>query len=88
MKTYELENRSNGHFKFYRIYGGVYVDQGTGKANEAFVGMRYGRIGTEGRQLFKTFTGRWCKAEALRFLEAKVEEKLNRGYQLVSSSEE
>lgn len=77
---YELENRSHGHSKFYHIWAGAFTDKETGQATSAFVGCKYGRIGTQGRTIFKDFTGKYCKGEALIYAEQKVQEKLNRGY--------
>lgn len=83
MKIYRLENRTN-HFKFYELWAGAYVDNATGSADKAFVGTRYGRIGTEGQTTLKDFEGPGCKAEAYKFLQSKIREKLSRGYEMVS----
>ncbi|MBA7506098.1 hypothetical protein ES706_04778 [subsurface metagenome] len=82
MKTYRLENRT-GHFKFYELWAGAYVDNAT-TADKAFVGTRHGRIGTEGQTTLKDFEGPGCKAEAYKFLQSKIKEKLARGYEMVS----
>ena len=87
METTYMENRRNKHFKYYKIWGGVYRDESTGQANEAFVGMQYGRIGSEGRTLFKSFTGPYCHTDAWAFLNGKISEKLAEGYQVCEERE-
>lgn len=84
MKTIRLENRT-GHFKFYELWAGAYVDNETGVANKAFVGCRYGRIGTEGQTALKEFEGATCKVEADKFVQAKIREKLSRGYEMIGA---
>ena len=79
-----LENRKSNHSKFYEVWGGIYRNITTKEITEAFVGMCYGRIGSKGRTLFQTFLGHYCHADALDFLGKKVEEKLARGYEIIS----
>ena len=78
-----LENKQGGHNKFYEIWSGSYFDKQSGKTNTAFVGSRFGRIGTQGRTIFKNFTGKYCTGDAHSFFHGKVEEKLRRGYEVV-----
>jgi len=85
MKTYRLENKKEGHNKFYELWAGAYVDNKTGTTKSAFVGMRYGKIGTEGRVIFKEFKGKTPRADANVFLDTKMNEKLGRGYKLIRS---
>ena len=82
MTTYRLEHKRDGHNKFYELWAGAYVNKKTGKTDSAFVGMRYGRIGTEGRTIFKEFKGKTPRADAHVFLDAKVNEKMRKGYKL------
>lgn len=78
-----LENKQNGHYKFYEIWAGSYLDKQTGKANSAYVGCKFGRIGTLGRVVFRTFTGKYCEGDAYSFFYKKAEEKLREGYEEV-----
>ena len=84
---YRLENQTNGHNKFYEVWAGAFTNMKTDIAETAFVGCKYGRIGTQGRVIFKDFTGRYCKGEAYQYARQKVEEKLNRGYTLIRNDE-
>ena len=83
MKTYRLENRT-GHFKFYEIWAGAYVNTETGVADKGFVGTRWGKIGTEGQTKLIEFEGEDCKAKAYSLVQGKIKEKLSRGYEMVS----
>ena len=83
MKVIRLVNTKGKHNKFYELWSGAYVNEKTKQVNSAFVGMKYGRIGTYGRVLFKEFAGKNAKANALIFLETKLDEKLGRGYKQV-----
>ena len=84
MQTYRLENRT-GHSKFYELWSGAYVDNETGKADKAFVGTRWGRIGTEGQTKLIEFEGANCKAEAYSLVQKKIQEKLSRGYEITKT---
>jgi predicted DNA-binding WGR domain protein len=84
MKPYRLENRT-GHFKFYEIWAGAYVNTETDIADKAFVGTRWGKIGTEGQTKLIEFEGEGCKAKAMLFVQNKIEEKLSRGYEITKA---
>lgn len=87
MKTIRLENRSGNHFKFYELWAGAYVDQETGAVNSAFVGIRYGRIGTEGQTNLIEFEGDDCKTKAYACVQKKIREKQSHGYEITAETE-
>jgi predicted DNA-binding WGR domain protein len=84
MDKYRLENRI-GHFKFYEIWAGAYVNNETGVAESAFVGTRWGKIGTEGQTKLIEFEGRNSSADAYSLVQKKLNEKLAKGYEIVSA---
>ena len=73
---YSLENKNNGHNKFYMISVYAFTDKKTGEDN-IYVSLQWGRIGTVGQSQHKEFKSR---GEALIFADEKLKEKLNRGY--------
>ena len=75
---YNLENKNNGHNKFYMISVYAFTDKKTGKDNNIYVSLQWGRIGTLGQSQHKEFKNR---GEAIAFAEEKLREKLNRGYE-------
>ena len=75
---YNLENKTNGHNKFYTISVYAFTDKKTGKDNNIYVSLQWGRIGTLGQSQHKEFKNR---GEAITFADEKVKEKLNRGYE-------
>ena len=75
---YNLENKNNGHNKFYMISVYTFTDKKTGKDNNIYVSLQWGRIGTLGQSQHKEFKNR---REAIAFADEKLREKLNRGYE-------
>ncbi len=75
---YNLENKNNGHNKFYMISVYAFTDKKTGKDNNIYVSLQWGRIGTLGQSQHKEFKNR---VEAIAFADEKLREKLNRGYE-------
>ena len=75
---YSLENKNNGHNKFYMISVYAFTDRKTGKDNNIYVSLQWGRIGSLGQSQHKKFENR---GEAIVFAEEKLKEKLNRGYE-------
>ncbi|MBA7524452.1 hypothetical protein ES705_16590 [subsurface metagenome] len=75
---YHLENKNNNHNKFYKISVYAFTDKKTGKDNNIYVSLQWGRIGTLGQSQHKEFKNR---VEAIAFADEKLREKLNRGYE-------
>ena len=75
---YNLENKNNGHNKYYMISVYAFTDKKTGKDNNIYVSLQWGRIGTLGQSQHKEFKNR---VEAIAFADEKLREKLNRGYE-------
>ena len=76
---YYLENKNNGHNKFYMISAYAFADKDTKKDNSICVSTQWGRIGTFGQTLHKEFKSR---GKAIIFVEKKLKEKLNKGYEI------
>lgn len=75
---YHLENKNNNHNKFYMISVYAFTDKKTGKDNNVYVSLQWGRIGTLGQTQHKEFKNR---GEAIAFADEKLRKKLNRGYE-------
>ena len=75
-----MENTEGNHYKFYELWAYKYTDNNTGITTKAFVGMKYGKIGTEGRTIFKEFPDVF---DARDFLYRKIEQKRYSGYEVV-----
>lgn len=86
MKLIRLENRSPGHSKFYELWAGAYENTVTGKTDKAFVGTRFGKIGTQGQTKMIEFEGEGCKAKAWELVQKKIKEKQAHGYELVEEA--
>jgi len=56
----------------------AFIDKKTGKDNNIYVSLQWGRIGTFGQSQHKEFKNR---GEAIIFADKKLREKLNRGYE-------
>ena len=81
---YYLENKNNGHNKFYKISCYAFTDEETKKDNSIYVSLSWGRIGTLGQSQHKEFKSR---GEAIIFAEEKLREKLERGYEFKKTTE-
>jgi len=81
---YNLINTKNGHNKFYIISAYAYTDKETGKDNNIYVSLQWGRIGTSGQAQHKEFKSR---GEAINFALEKLKEKLNKGYEVKKTKE-
>jgi len=76
---YNLINTKNGHNKFYMIYIYAYADKETGKYNNIYVSLQWGKIGTQGQTQHKEFKS---SGEAINFGMQKLKVKLNKGYEI------
>lgn len=81
---YNLINTKNGHNKFYMIYIYAYADKETGKYNNIYVSLQWGKIGTQGQTQHKEFKS---SGEAINFGLEKLKEKLNKGYEIKETEE-
>ena len=81
---YYLKNTNNGHNKFYMISAYVFIDKKTGKDNNIYVSLQWGKIGTLGQAQHKEFKSR---GEAINFALEKLKEKLKKGYEIKETKE-
>lgn len=81
MNIIRMENTSDGHNKFYEMWAGAYENTTTGVTDSAFVGIRYGKIGTQGQTNLTEFVGPDCKTKAWDLIQKKIKEKSAHGYE-------
>jgi predicted DNA-binding WGR domain protein len=81
---YNLVNTNNGHNKFYMISAYAFTDKETGRDNNIYVSLQWGKIGTQGKAQHKEFKSR---REAINFGLEKLKEKLNKGYEIKETKE-
>lgn len=81
-----LENTTDGHSKFYEMFGYAYLDIKTKRDNEIWLTIRFGKINpaNKGRTLIKKFDNR---ADLWDFVRNKIAEKKRKGYIIVKSAE-
>lgn len=75
-----LENTTQNHNKFYSMYGYSYFNIKTKVNDRICLTINYGKINTEGRTIFKDFDD---ISDLIDFVRKKIEEKLNKGYDII-----
>jgi predicted DNA-binding WGR domain protein len=78
-----LEN-TNGHNKFYEMYGYAYQNVKTKIDEDICITIKYGIINCEGKAIFKHFKD---IADLWDFYRKKIQEKLDKDYLIVKSDE-